>query len=353
MYVFKRYIYIFYPRISIIMEYIAKCINGLESIAELEIKDLCSAPCKKLSPGLLKFSTNNIDRLLKFCRSLITVYEFKKSFTFSSLNEITLNLPEIKINGTFKVKCFKNLNFSSQEVEKKVGEFYYNKGNKVNLDNADNVIIVDIIENLCIIGVAIVRKNLTKRAYKLRVHNQSLNASIAYGMVRFSGWNKSQILVDPFAKDGTLVIEAASFALSLPREIEGDYFDKDNNSNLQIYAYDNNLHNIQNCKVNSKLANINDKIKFSKIDISWLDVKFNENEVDHIITSPPLFSSHNDATNVYKELFDKANIVLKRNGKLTILTNKSLDFITNLKLDDHFVIEHGENTYYILKYSKI
>ncbi|PIN92872.1 hypothetical protein COU54_05215 [Candidatus Pacearchaeota archaeon CG10_big_fil_rev_8_21_14_0_10_31_24] len=342
------------------MEYIAVTLEGIEDIAQLEIKEITSANAEVIAPGRLKFTTtkDKVNKLIYITRSLNRVYEFHSSSNYKTIEDILNKLPKIKILPPFKVKCHNvDSELKSTEVERRIGEYYFKQGNEVNLNEPKTIIIIELLNDLCIIGIDLTKKELRKRDYRIKLHNQSPNSLIAYAMIRLSGWNKKQTLLDPFAKDGTIAIEAASYALNIPRgyytenRIEGIKISKDK---LNIHAFDSLLHNVRSCEVNAKLADVNKIINFSRIDIDWLDVKFEENSVDCIITSPPYASKDNekDIEKIFKQFFHQVNFILKKKGTLVILTNRPdlIQKYATLKLKKEITLTIGDMFLKVLIY---
>lgn len=349
------------------MEFIAVTINGIEEIVQLELKELINASSKILVPGRVKFETSkeNIKKLIYITRSISRVYSLESSFKFIDLENILKNLPSIEIKESFRVKCLRKGNhpFCSKDVEKKVGEYYYKKGNKVDLENSQTVIYVEIIDQFCIIGIDLTKKKLHKREYHIKIHNQSPNALIAYSMIRFAKWKDKEILLDPFAKEGIIPIEAALFGSNIPRgylsderieEIDKKIIKKP----LNIFGYDPKLNNVRSCEINSKIAEVNKQIKLSKIDIDWLDVKFEKESVDKIISTLPFISKDRDSKEIekqYKQFFNQAEFILKKTGKMVLLIQR-LDLVkkyhTNFNIEIEKDVTIGDMHYKLIIYKK-
>ena len=57
---------------------------------------------------------------------------------------------------------------------------------------------------------------LNKRGYRRDAGEAPLKENLAAGIVRLTGWNSSEPLLDPMCGSGTLVVEAAMMALAIP-----------------------------------------------------------------------------------------------------------------------------------------
>ncbi|MFH0797871.1 MAG: THUMP domain-containing protein [Candidatus Woesearchaeota archaeon] len=316
------------------MEFVATTVRGIEDTAKQEIKELIKEDSELIAPGRLKFSATEgkAKELIYMAKSLNMVYRLEAKFTFKSIDEIVKKCPDIKIKGTFKVKCarYTPQDFKSLDVEKAVGEKYFNKGHKVDLDKPETVIYIEIIDDICFVGIDITRKEMQKREYRLKTNNQSPNALLAYALIRMSGWKKSMALLDPFCKDGVIPIEAALYACNVPRGYFSDQridkLDKKiKKDKLEITGYDAYMPNVKNAEINAKLAEVTKQIKFSRVEVDWLDVKFPKNSIDVIATAPSFVSKGKDSAETekdYKQLFHQAEFVLKKKGCLAIIAHR-------------------------------
>lgn len=303
------------------MKIIVKTIKGLEEAAIKEIKEKYKINSKKITKGIVYFESDDIKEL----RSINAIYELISKFKFKDKKDLINNIKKIKfsIENDFLVRCNRDgiHNFSSLELEKEIGEIIYEKGNKVNL-KSDNIIYIDIIDDYCFVG-KLIKKDLCKRFYRLRTSQGSMNGCLAYSILILSNYNKNDLLVDPFCGDGTLLIEAGF--------IGGD----------KIFGFDNNLYNLKNAEVNSKLAKI--KINLVKEEIEKLDKTFKKKEVDKIITKIFVHQRNkNESIKRIKELFYQCDIMLK--DSLTILSNTNLSkYKGKFKLLKKYKIKIGDN----------
>ena len=77
---------------------------------------------------------------------------------------------------------------------------------------------------------------------------------------------------------------------------------------------------------NAKIATVNKEIHFSRMEIEWLDTKFEEASVDKIVSQVPKISKHSnpkDIAKLYNEFFYQAKFILKNTGRICIITNKT------------------------------
>lgn len=336
------------------MQYIAQIVNGIEEIGIKEIKELVKAKAEKILPGRLFFETNKVKELNYKARSLERLYELLVKFEFKTLEDIKKQVDKLKFDfkGTFKVKCARRgkHNFNSQEIAVSIGKVIFEKGFEVDIKNPDINVLIDIIDNHCIVGMDVSNASLCKRDYRVKTNKQSINACVAYSMLRLGDWDKKEVLLDPFCKDGVIVIEAALFGLKIPRGHLSEDFSKIEKEDLKIFALDPMMPNVRSSEVNAKLADINKQINFSKCDLDWLDTKFDKESVDKIMTA--IFTSEKkEAIKEFKELFYQAEYVLTKKGKMVIATqNKDLllKSAEKFKLEKEVKVTIGGLSYSVL-----
>ena len=304
------------------MNTIAECVEGLEEITQLEIKETLKISSEKILAGRVKFKVKNLKVLKNFMhntRSSVKVYELIEKLEFSDIKNLEEKIKSIKfpkIKPPFVVRCERSgeHDFNSIDIEKLAGEVIIskNKNLKVDLKNPKTTIILDIIKNICFVGIDHTKIRLTKRDYRIRLIPNPINPCIAYSMLRISDIKEKDAILDPFCRSGEIPIEAAMFFLKiLPNkkslEIQNTYRQK--NKKLKVYCTDSSLNNIKSAEINSKIAGIYKNINFGRMDIEWLDTKFKKNSVDKIITFPPYPTLNFPLKNlekIYKELFYQA-----------------------------------------------
>jgi 23S rRNA G2445 N2-methylase RlmL len=281
------------------MKQIAIVPKGLEDQAIKEIGG------RKVMLG--RVLTENVD--LTNVQSVMKVYEFFGELVVKNIEDF-MNLKfDEKLNGTIKVSCHREgkHDFNSQDVERVIGGILRDEGYEVNYKEYDDVLFVDVVDDKVLFGKELTRKLLSKREYRIKVHKQSINACTAYCMVRLSDW-KEGIILDPFSKDGIVPIEAELFRVK--EGISG-----------KIVGYDSLFHNVRSAEINSKLAEI--KIKLARFDATWLDTKFEDDEVSVVVSSVPFPSktvSENKMITLYQDLFKALKLILK--GKAVFIAPK-------------------------------
>lgn len=316
------------------MELVVNTIPKFEDITIKEIKELFKVNSKKVAEGRVLFKTKkDVDKL----RSINTAYILLKKFKFKTKKDILDKIKLIDfsfIKKDFVVRCkrYGNHNFASQEIEKDIGAIIFKKGFKVNLKSKE-IIYIDIINNNCFIGL-LIKDKLCRRDYMLRRSNQGINSCLAYNLIRLSDY-KGDILLDPFCKDSTILIEAYLYKKG------------------KIYGFDNN-DNIRKSKINAKLAKA--KIDFSNVEVDWLDTKFKKNSMDRVVTSLPLLTKRNkdEYDKLIKEFFHQLNYILKKKAVILFNDNNIVDkYLKDYKFKKKQIkLNIGDIKYRILILSK-
>ncbi len=353
------------------MDAVAECIEGLEETTQLEIKEILKVSSEKILAGRVKFKARNIKLLKKFIcstRSSVKVYELIEKLEFSDIKDLEEKIKNVKfpkIKPPFVVRCERSgeHDFNSIDIEKLAGEIIVskNKNLKVDLKNPKTIVIIDIIKNICFVGIDYTKIRLTKRDYRIRLIPNPINPCIAYSMLRIADVNEKDEILDPFCRSGEIPIEAAMFFLKIQpnkKSLEIQDAQKQRNKKLKIYCTDSSFNNIKSAEINSKIAGIYKNIKFSRIDIEWLDTKFKKNSVNKIVTFPPYPTLSFPLKNIektYKELFYQAEYILKKTGSITIFTPVPEDIKKyaenhNFKKEIEIKTIHMKKPFYIIKF---
>ncbi|MDK2849477.1 MAG: rRNA (guanine2069-N7)-methyltransferase / rRNA (guanine2445-N2)-methyltransferase [Candidatus Woesearchaeota archaeon] len=146
----------------------------------------------------------------------------------------------------------------------------------------------------CVLGLSLFNIDLSRRTYRVFVNKTGLKPLTAFALVLFSELNRKQKVVDFLCKDNTLILEAYHYLsnrsvrfydkteLSNSASIDFE-FDKIFNKvdgkefeGINLFATDMAFPNIDAARKNAKIAGIAKKIRFSKIDLRFFDVSFDE-----------------------------------------------------------------------------
>ncbi|MBI2671357.1 hypothetical protein HYX16_00315 [Candidatus Woesearchaeota archaeon] len=302
------------------MSYIAVCLKGLEEVAENETKG------KKIIDGRIKFSQKP-----KNFKSISTIYSLKKQFKFKKQEDILKEFKKLKlkVKKSFKVNCNREgkHKFKSVDVEKLIGIYLQKQNHKLDFKNPGTVIYVDIINNECLIGL-LEKDSLQKRNYRIKLNPETLNPCIAFAALKLINYKKNDILVDPFCRDGILVIEAALL------------------KNGKVYGFDRS---IRHSRINSKIAKV--KIELSQDELDWLDTKFKKSSVK-VATFIPCVSKNNKETDIrriYSELMHQMDFITKDYASIIVKKPDLIkSYIHNFNIERELIITKGDDTYSIL-----
>jgi len=337
------------------MELICWSLPNLENISENEIREILGLNSKKILDSRLIVKVKSINdyySLAYSCRSLTRVLILLKKIEFKTEKDLLNKLNKedfkfIKKSFCVKAKRFGEHEFNSQSISTKLGALILKKI-KTNVDfkNPETIIFLDIIDNTCFLCIDKLGLELNKRYYKIKTHYQDLNPCLAFSLVKLSDYKPKKILLDPFCGCGTILIEVALYGLNIPPlslkkdiiKIPKKIMDKEDKrikkTKLKIYGLDTFHYNIQNARINSKVAKVFDNLKLFNFDVEWLDTKFKKNSVDIVITNPPFVSkkyNEKEISNLYKQFFNQISYILNNKGNLVIITTKPDLIIKNAK----------------------
>jgi len=368
--------------------------KGMEDIAALEVYEITGKKAN-VSDGCVVFDIKSYEDLFKLCylsQSAIGVHHLLSEYDSKNIFEdFKQNLQKIDFNGwlseniAFRVSCIKNTdgNMPTPELEKEFGalaiEHIKNRrkyAQKVSLNNPGLIISVLITNSKCYIGIDFCGFDLSKRNYNIFAHPAGIKGTIAYSLVRLSGYNPDERLLDCFSASGTISIEASLFASHFPV----NFYNKDKFAFLRIQKFKNfdfneffknidskiNAKKLNICNVgssmkyinyakkNSKIAGITKKITFSRMDLGWLDTKFDKGEINKIVVKMPY--GQEDMGAIYNEFFYQAEFILNTKGKIALIGKKDLvekhSSKYNFKVISERNISSGKEQYNIFALAK-
>ena len=190
-----------------------------------------------------------------------------------------------------------------------------------------------------------------------------MRGTIAYALIRESGFEKVGVVLDPFSRDGIIPIEAAFYATGFPHNyykkdkfsflklelgIDYDNFFNDIDKKIKeakadIYSFDHLFKYVDYSRKNAKIAGVDKQINFSRTELEWLDIKFKKESVDRIITNP-VTSKNTNLDRIYNEFFYQAEYILKKNGVIAIIT-KMPDFVKLHAEKHNFVLARKKDVW--------
>lgn len=338
--------------------------KGIEDVALKEIKELVRVEAKAEDMVVL-FSVNSFEDLCKIAykaQSLSRVgqllFKFKVAKELKSTKE---NLKKsiakssfskwLKKENSFKVLCKRigDHGFSGQDLAALCGELIIEKikgyEQKTDMKNPDVMVYVFVNNNKGYLGIDFSGFDTGKRDYKIFSSATSLKPPVAYALLRLAGFKLGDTLLDPFCKDGVVVIEAAMLASKKPvnyyrkdklqftkYDLKIDFdklFERLDKKNVKpkgtkIYCFTNQMRYLSAAKKNCKIGGVNKLISFGKVDVEWLDARLSKAEVDVVVASAPRISKNlSFFQKLYNELFYQAKYIVKKNGKVVLLSNNA------------------------------
>ncbi|HYD03110.1 MAG TPA: hypothetical protein VEC16_02320 [Alphaproteobacteria bacterium] len=234
-------------------------------------------------------------------------------------------------------------------LESEIGGFIINyakkheKTVKVNLRNPTMNYYVYINNGQIFLGIDL-SEDLSKRDYKLFNNAVSLKGPTAFGLLMIAGYSPKDSFMNPCCYSGTLEIEAALYASGTSHRFYNKNFpfmkiadkvlgtnekywesfyksidSKRTEHKFDIVGSDKLLSSITAASKNAKIAGVIGCLNFRRVDLDWMDLKYEEKSVDKIISFIPGSSKHTDMTKEYKQIFYQAEYILKNKGTMTVM----------------------------------
>lgn len=324
--------------------------KGAEKICSSEIEELIKAKVK-IQDSVVVFEAKDYNDLAKVtykAQSISRCALLLLEFTVDKDMEKTLkNISADKLSfdwdlASFNVECERNgeHDFNSVDISSEILKSIQKKtGSKVDFDNPKSSIFIFIEEDKGYIGLDFSGFDLSKRQYKVFNHQESLKGTTGFIISKFAGVEFKHAVVDPFMGSGVIPIELGIYLTGFPIQyynkskllftkmpfFKADFFKKEDSFNekvTNVYGYDMQLRYLTSSQKNAKLAGIEKFISLSKVDIDWLDTKFDKRSLDFFVTDPPRMGKDRNIQilkKVYKDLFYQAEYILKKNGAVVLL----------------------------------
>ncbi len=308
-------------QVNSIAWFMVTTIPGLEDIVlkeAIEKIDILEAESKIGNIGgrvSIKVPKSQINKIFTL-RSIEHIIQLIKTFKIKAhpngLNQIYNEVYDcnIPLNSTFRVTCERigKHDFTSINVQRVAGQALVDKyRKKVDLKNPETIVRVDVIHDLCIIGIQITRKSLRIRYPKVFHHYSALNPIIAYAMLRLANVKPGDKILDAFCGSGTIIIEAAQVW-----------------ENLDLLGIDISPKSVEGAWKNSEAAGVKDKVKFLVGDSTKLKNFLPENwKFDKVISNLPFgirSSRLKIIPKIYQDFLNSIKPFLKENSIICLLT---------------------------------
>jgi 23S rRNA G2445 N2-methylase RlmL len=363
---------------------------GLEDVSVKEVKELIKADCTK-AHSVVVFEASKME---DFCtlgyrsQSALKVIYLLHSCTVKDMDDLVSKAGKVDVSEWIKDTTFcvrskiLDSKIDSMELEREVGAVIYEKYKaKVDLENPIVTFFGYVVGNEFYFGIDFTGFELSKRNYRIFGQSDSIKGTVAYALVRISGYKNGDIFLDPFSHSGTIALEAAFFASKKPI----NFYNKDKFAFLKfpqmkdfdfekffaknekiddvkgITSSDSQQRNVKSGEKNAKIAGLNKQINFTRLDIEWLDTKFEKGSIEIIVSNPPKISrllTEKGFDKVFQEFFYTADFILKSTGKIVLLAKNYKQVLAqaqryNFTLKSSFPIWQGKEEFNILIFQKV
>lgn len=214
------------------MQLIAKTLQGLEPVLAGEIEQLKGRNIRILNRAVLFEGDKELMyKANYYLRTALRILKPVGSFTAEDSDRLYQQskiIPWEKflhptdtfyIDSVVQSEYFKHSKFVSQRVKDAIADRFMEKyGKRPDVSRINPVVRINvhISRNLFNLSLDSSGDSLHRRGYRKMESLAPLNEVLAAGMVLLSGWDGKQPLHDPMCGSGSVVIEAALFALNIP-----------------------------------------------------------------------------------------------------------------------------------------
>ena len=364
---------------------------GFEDVAATEVQELTGAKAATAAAGVITFQVKELTELCRLCylsqsaSSVVFLFsEFAVEKTAAATAE---NMRKSLKNAdfpmwfsretTFKVvfgsAAGEEFGFPASDFEAAAGEVIVGQVKagsgyvpKVDLKSPLVTIAVCASGSSGFCGIRMNPFDLGKREYRVFGHSSDIKGTLAYLLLRSAGYVPGQSFLDPFTRSGTIAIEAALFSSGFPvnyyrkealssafsrllpfagtnftefftaagKEAAASAKKRLKGKKPEILSSSNLMQNLRSAEKNAKIAGVNKLVRFSRLDIEWLDAKLDEKSISLVASYPPQFRSINSNDSFaaaensrlaksYKEFFLHADYFLKKGGEVVLMLKSS------------------------------
>jgi len=205
---------------------------GLEDVAASEVSALLGAEAEAdVAKVFVECEEEKLAELVFSARGLNRVFLQLVRTRFEGLEEIERAVKEVDFaeligrDQSFGVEAerYGDHPFTSVDVASAVGRAVIESclasegwRPRVDLKSPDVQLYALVRDDEFLLGINLTGPSLHKRFYRVADVRSTLPPTLAFLMVLRSGWEPSGCLLDPFCGSGTIPIEAALYAMSVP-----------------------------------------------------------------------------------------------------------------------------------------
>jgi putative N6-adenine-specific DNA methylase len=341
--------------------YRQKRMLNISAITHKGFEDVCSEEIK----GLLKTGSVVDGRFVEFeiedVKDLLRLYYTSQSSEFillklsegKTVREAMSGVDESVVQWigdetSFVVKCERETEVEDvQSIESEIGDKIKSMtGARFTFKNPELRVIIYVTEEKTVIGIDFAVIDLSKRQHKIYKSNVSLKGTLAFCLYRLA--ESPRFVLDPFCGSGEIILEAALYESKKPVNffqkdelafVSNPKFDnlalekffsvidkKEKKQDIKLLATDKQLRHVMSVKNNAKIAGVDKYVDTARMDIEWLDSKFDDGEISHIITQPPELSKNKEDSQIKKvlsEFFYQSDFILSKKGRIICINRNA------------------------------
>jgi tRNA (guanine6-N2)-methyltransferase len=203
------------------------CDTGFEKVLVNELEDIMKLNVLKVSSGRVFIEVLDKEDIVNVLRSRIANNVYILLHVEENVNDLEAIYRVVKgIDFASFIEPWQSFairperigkhNFTSIDIGRVAGQavidgYLESRGVrlKVDLDNPDVEVYVELNVDKLIVGLSLTRSSLHNRKYKLFAHPAGLKPTIAFALLKIADWVPGQPILDPMCGGGTIVIEAA------------------------------------------------------------------------------------------------------------------------------------------------
>lgn len=241
--------------------------------------------------------------------------------------------------GCFRVTTKRNgrHEFTSIDVQRVAGAALgRHYGCAVDLEHPDVNVRVDVYDSVCLVGLQLTERALSKRYRRRFQPRAALKAPVAYALLQWARLapDAQGALLDPFCGSGTILIEAAQL---YPR--------------LELYGCDIDARAVRGTRENAEVEGLAGRLQLLQADARTLSAVYGAGRFRAIVTNPPYgikFGQHLNFDRFYRRILQECWTVLAAEGMLVIAVFKRTIFYRALTQQGLFktleerVVETGD-----------
>src|SRR6218665_211589 len=237
---------------------VVKTFFGMEQVLKEELNELGYSEIEVLNRAVrFKGTWDDIYKLNLWLRCGLSVLVELGTFTINSEEDLYHKAKSIAWNNLFDVRktfavrgavnstIFRHSQYPFLLVKDAIVDVFREKsGDRPNVETRSPQLVIDLYvrEKEVVISLNTSGAPLFQRGYRESTGDAPLNEVVAAGLIRMSRWDKKSTFFDPFCGSGTLLIEAALYALNIPSGIERTHYAFKNLKNFDAGKWEE-MHN--------------------------------------------------------------------------------------------------------------